>query len=265
MKKIYNYHPITNEYIGESTADIDPLESKIQKKEIYLAPANSTELKPPITYTNQVACFESGQWIVKPDFRGQTYYDKETREPIIINFIGNIPENYTLELPILVLSVDKLKENLQNEITLKFQEKINQGKQTSIQAIPEGGTELENIIMDYAPEDLSLFSASIQKIEKIEAGLATYDTEFPDLKNSQGNIIFQFHRYDAESDKHYLFVQSHENKKFYILSEEMKTIVDETQTAYQKDWGLKIHFESLADAAQTAEEIDEINVNYSII
>ena len=85
--KIYNYHPITKEFISESKADESPLE-----KGVYLIPGNATEIAPPQAGENEVACFENGIWLVKPDFRGKIYYKKDTLEEILISEIGMIPD-----------------------------------------------------------------------------------------------------------------------------------------------------------------------------
>lgn len=45
--KIYRYDNETKEYIGAENAFIDPLETEKQKKDVYLIPANCTEIEPP--------------------------------------------------------------------------------------------------------------------------------------------------------------------------------------------------------------------------
>ena len=92
--KIYNYLPVTGEYISEAIADIDPEETRIQGTEIYLIPANATSVEPDLVITdNEVACFNGSEWLAKPDFRGKKYYDKTTGADIIISEIGPIPDN----------------------------------------------------------------------------------------------------------------------------------------------------------------------------
>ena len=93
--KIYNYHPITKEYLSESTADESPLEPGV-----FVIPAYATALVPPVTGQNQVAVFEGNEWITKPDFRGQKYYRKSDLTEIIISEIGNIPSDLISEIPV---------------------------------------------------------------------------------------------------------------------------------------------------------------------
>lgn len=59
----------------------------------YLKPVLSTETAPPSLQANQVAVFTNGAWIVKPDFRGQTWYDQTTGATVEITDIGQPPSN----------------------------------------------------------------------------------------------------------------------------------------------------------------------------
>lgn len=86
--KIYNFHPITKEYIGENYADESPLE-----KGVYLLPSFATFIAPPELGENQTAVFENDQWSIKQDFRGKIYYQKDTKAQIIIEKIGIYPDN----------------------------------------------------------------------------------------------------------------------------------------------------------------------------
>lgn len=89
---IYNYDSITFEYIGESYASLDPEESKIQGKDIYLIPANATDKKPPKTKSNETCIYNNG-WQIKADYRGQYIVD-ETMQPEKVEKIGNLPDGY---------------------------------------------------------------------------------------------------------------------------------------------------------------------------
>lgn len=44
----YSYTADTKEFIGQGTAQLDPLESKKQGKEVFLLPAKMPHLQPPL-------------------------------------------------------------------------------------------------------------------------------------------------------------------------------------------------------------------------
>ena len=46
-----------------------------------------------------MAALENDEWVVKKDCRGQIVYDKLTKEGFEVNFIGEIPDHLTLEVP----------------------------------------------------------------------------------------------------------------------------------------------------------------------
>lgn len=89
---IYNYNEITKEYTGYCEADLDPAESKAQGKDIYLIPANATDVKPPKAKTNEVVIYDNG-WKIEADFRGK-YIVNEDMKPEIVKEIGELPEGY---------------------------------------------------------------------------------------------------------------------------------------------------------------------------
>jgi hypothetical protein len=92
---VYNYDEKTKEFISAVEAYLNPEETKVQGREIYLVPANATTEVPNKTGENQVNIFEVNRWIVKDDFRGQKMVDK-TMIPESVNFIGALPEGYVL-------------------------------------------------------------------------------------------------------------------------------------------------------------------------
>jgi hypothetical protein len=91
---VYNYNPITKEYIDYSNAELDPEETKIQGKDVYLIPANATLKEPPNVKKNQIQVFHN-DWYIEPDFRGQ-YMVGEEMQPIEIKEIGDLPLGYAL-------------------------------------------------------------------------------------------------------------------------------------------------------------------------
>lgn len=67
--KVYHYNPITKEFSGITEAKIDPLESKIQERFIYLLPAYATFDEAPACDTDRVAIYNGSEWEIvdKPE------------------------------------------------------------------------------------------------------------------------------------------------------------------------------------------------------
>ena len=91
---IYNYDKKTKEYIGYSNAELDPEETNIQGKDVYLVPANATLKEPPNVKQNQIQVFRN-DWYIEPDYRGQYMVDDEM-QPTEIKDIGDLPLGYVL-------------------------------------------------------------------------------------------------------------------------------------------------------------------------
>lgn len=88
---IYNYNPLTGEYIGTNEAKESPREPGI-----FLIPANAVTVVPPTIGTNEVACWNGREWEKKADYRGLIYWDKATQERHEITGIGISPDvNWT--------------------------------------------------------------------------------------------------------------------------------------------------------------------------
>ncbi len=68
--KLYLYDEITKEYVEEIEAYLDPEETKIQGKKVYMYPANATDIEPPTTKEHEIVIFENDNWVIKPDYRG---------------------------------------------------------------------------------------------------------------------------------------------------------------------------------------------------
>lgn len=59
--RIYHYHPDTKEYLGNGKARLSPLDAK-QGQEVYLIPANATEIVPPKEVEGKARVFENNEW-----------------------------------------------------------------------------------------------------------------------------------------------------------------------------------------------------------
>ena len=70
--QVYKYDEKTKEYIGAEQALINPLESELQGKEIYLLPANATFEKPNLQ--EGFASVFNGKWENIEDNRGKEYW-----------------------------------------------------------------------------------------------------------------------------------------------------------------------------------------------
>jgi hypothetical protein len=71
--RIYSFDRITGEYIGDTVASPNPAFGEEGQPE-FLFPAQTTEVPPPSTAPNQIACFISGAWEVVSDHRGEVGY-----------------------------------------------------------------------------------------------------------------------------------------------------------------------------------------------
>lgn len=97
----YNYNKVTGEFSGETDCQIDPLESKKQKKNIYLLPGGATFEKPSEIGENEIQVFENNKWSIKKDYRNIIYYDKSTKEKHIITTINELPlDSWTTKEPL---------------------------------------------------------------------------------------------------------------------------------------------------------------------
>ena len=93
MQYYYNYDRKTREYTGSGVANINPVATKREGKEVYYAPAYATLKKPPTVNKYKVPVFQNGNWVVKDDYRG-AYICNENLNIQIVTTIGELPEGY---------------------------------------------------------------------------------------------------------------------------------------------------------------------------
>lgn len=117
--QVYKYDEKTKEYIGTEQALINPLESELQGKEIYLLPANATFEKPNLQdgFAN---VFNGTQWENIEDNRGKEYWlDTDTfgTPAKTMKELGAFPANAVFTAPAKTL--DELKQDKINEFKFK--------------------------------------------------------------------------------------------------------------------------------------------------
>ena len=107
---VYKYNEDTKEYISTETALLDPLETKKQKKNIYLLPANATFTAPPAEKEGFAHVWNGESWQEVEDHRGTKYwlpgegYGTQAHE---MKELGPLPEGATTTAPEKTL--DELK------------------------------------------------------------------------------------------------------------------------------------------------------------
>lgn len=85
---VYKFNPVTKEYEGIQQAQLDPIQTKKQGKNIYLLPINSTFEIPPEKQEGKAIIFENENWLLKTDFRGKKAYNNKGL--LIIDYIGDL-------------------------------------------------------------------------------------------------------------------------------------------------------------------------------
>lgn len=86
---IYNYDPITFEYISTGNADRNPLNA-----EEPIIPACSTTIEPPKYIEKYTIIWVGNKWEYKEDHRGEMWYNAVTKSIETIDFIGILPNYY---------------------------------------------------------------------------------------------------------------------------------------------------------------------------
>lgn len=113
--QVYKYDEQTKEYIGAEQALIDPLESELQNKEIYLLPANATFAKPNLQ-EGFASVWNGTQWENIEDNRGKEYWlDTDTygTPAKTMKDLGAFPAGAVFTAPQKTL--DELKSDKINE------------------------------------------------------------------------------------------------------------------------------------------------------
>ena len=74
MQYYYSHTTDTKEYIGWGTAQLDPLETKVQGQNVYMLPANATFTAPPEAKDGYALVWNGTAWEYAEDRRGTQYW-----------------------------------------------------------------------------------------------------------------------------------------------------------------------------------------------
>lgn len=99
---VYKFDEVTKEYLGVELAEIDPLESKMQNKTIYILPANATFIAPVDAQEGYVNVWNDIDWEQIQDNRGVEYWlpeDVYGAPAKIMKDLGALPEGALLNPP----------------------------------------------------------------------------------------------------------------------------------------------------------------------
>ena len=145
---IYNYHRVTGEFLSRSEAQPDPLDDKN-----FLVPAAATLIAPPEVGIAEAAIYDevADCWSLVPDLRGKTFYFKASGQRIVIQDIGQTPEEgWTDQVP---FDPDCVWVSDHWELPLptlgdRKQDEIDRGYEIGMQALLAGYTPSQLLTFD---------------------------------------------------------------------------------------------------------------------
>lgn len=125
-KIVYKFDPQTFLFAGEYNAQPSPLEpdlfdegGKLIRAQVFIMPESSTEIQPPAFNQKQNARFhpDLSVWEIIPDFRGETWFEKNTWNPVQITEVGTPNSNLVNSIPkdaAFVISQGKKRADITN-------------------------------------------------------------------------------------------------------------------------------------------------------
>lgn len=134
----YSYTADTNEFIGQGTAQLDPLESKKQGHEVWLLPKNATFAAPLDEKDGFARIWNGTAWKYIEDNRGTEYWlpgdtwETPARE---IKELGTLPDGAMLERPA------KPQEQIEKE-------QLEQAKAERAEAVENITVEVDGMVFD---------------------------------------------------------------------------------------------------------------------
>ena len=164
MIEIYLYNE-NNEYVGKSMTMLDPEETKIQGKDVWLMPPNCTTVKPDIR-DGYAPVWSGGAWEYIEDHRGE--HGWVNRAPVEIKELGPLPEGFTTEVP--APTAEELVQQRKGEILSEL-DRIDRASSRSLRAV------LAAQLAGREPE-----SADVERLAEYEASAKAFRAELAGLE-----------------------------------------------------------------------------------
>ena len=212
--QVYKYDEKTKEYIGTEQALINPLESELQGKTIYLLPANATFEKPNLQ--EGFASVFNGKWENIEDNRGKEYWlDTDTfgTPAKTMKDLGAFPAGAVFTAPAKTLEqlkADKINElkSIRDAEEVKpieyngnlydYDEKARDRINVAIAALGDTGSiswttadnkevtvtgvDLRSVLIEVAKRSIALHKAYRAAKEKVEEATTAADVEAVTMK-----------------------------------------------------------------------------------
>lgn len=180
--QVYKYDEQTKEYIGTEQALIDPLESELQGKTIYLLPANATFEKPNLQ--EGFASVWNDKWENIEDNRGKEYWlDTDTfgTPAKTMKDLGAFPADAVFTAPAKTL--EQLKADKINELKAERDSK-------EVQPIEYNGNlfDFDDKARDRINSAIIALSITGQSIEWTTADNTNVAVTAQDLRNIIANV-----------------------------------------------------------------------------
>jgi len=234
--KIYNYTKQKDKliFVKESEARPNPL-----KRNEFLMPANSTTKKPPNFTEKQIPVLENDEWVLIDNFVGETWYEKNTGNEVIIKDFGKPNDNLTsVKYTGKHYYWNKTENKWKLDSKGKLSEEIKVLKNSSLIMLEKTLSEklLENNTITFKSNK---FKVSIEKINAMMRSVMFIDNDVEDSR-IQNNIMSQdgvYHKFSKEDllKLSYLMTQTLDviQNKYEYLVEKIKS--NNTKTK-QKSW-----------------------------
>lgn len=248
--KLYHFEPITKFLSYTDEAYLDPLETKIQGKNIYMQPAYSTFTKPPKTKANQLAQYdpETDDWNVIPDYRGM-WKVNETMSPEPIYNYGELPNGY---IPITQAQATKILEDPLYYIIQDDKLIVNPDYDAQKFAIAKQN---------------KYFEALNKANEFINTSALFEFDENNHIEATDGNIA-KFTAYAlglSTGATQKVYWTTKEDNVIELNANDVQTILTGLGQIQSDIWNVQfVSYKNAIDNAQTLEQINNIEVNYVI-
>lgn len=164
MLEIYLYDE-NNEYVGKSVTMLDPEETKIQGRDVWMMPPNSTVMKPEI-HKGFVPVWNGEAWDYVEDHRGEKGW--VNRVPVEIKELGPLPDGFSVEEP--APTAEELAVQRRQEILAEL-DRIDRASSRSLRAIIVAQT------AGRAPD-----AADVERLDGYEASAKTLRIELAGLE-----------------------------------------------------------------------------------